>query len=151
MLPKRIPSQLSVAFCSVRVPPSAIVKVSTPVYGHFPIIEGFADFNIFSDKASDSSNMCPSKAIDFVSSGKPILHISKIPNCCAKKYLEKYPNKYCIYQNVELTPEIINEVEQFVFSSKGKERIPYCKVEELYSDFTMDALINKILYVFNEL
>ncbi len=102
------------------------------------------DCDVLVSMGHDSANMCPSKAIDFASSGKPILHIQKIENCCAKKYLERYPDKCFIYQNEELTEERVKEVEQFIYNAKGKKTIPFDKVRELYSDFTMEALIEKI-------
>ena len=103
------------------------------------------DCDVLVSMGHDSANMCPSKAIDFASSGKPILHIQKIVNCCAKKYLERYPGKYFIYQGEELTDERVKEVTQFILNAKGKKTIPFDKVRELYSDFTMEALIEKIL------
>ena len=106
------------------------------------------DCDVLVSMGHDSANMCPSKAIDFASSGKPILHIQKIENCCAKKYLERYPDKCFIYQNEELTNWRVREVEQFILNAKGKARIPFNIVNNLYSDFTMEALIEKILKEF---
>ena len=108
------------------------------------------DCDVLVSMGHDSANMCPSKVIDFASSGKPILHIQKIENCCAKKYLERYPDKCFICQNEALTDERVNEVERFILSAKGKKRMPCCAVKELYSDFTMEALIGKILKNFNK-
>ena len=102
------------------------------------------DCDVLVSMGHDSANMCPSKAIDFASSGKPILHIQKIENCCAKKYLERYPDKCFIYQNEELTDERVSEVAQFILNAKGKKTIPFDTVKELYSDFTMESLIEKI-------
>jgi len=103
------------------------------------------DCDVLVSMGHDSANMCPSKVIDFVSSGKPILHIEKIPNCCAAKYLERYPNKYCIYQGDLLTNDKIREVEDFIVSSDTKPILPFDTVETLYQDFTMESLIEKII------
>ena len=103
------------------------------------------DCDVLVSMGHDSSNMCPSKAIDFASSGKPILHIQKIENCCARKYLERYPDKCFICQNEPLTDERVKTVVQFILNAKGKARIPFNTVRNLYSDFTMEALIEKIL------
>ena len=102
------------------------------------------DSDVLVSMGHDSPNMCPSKAIDFVSSGKPILHISKIENCCAEKYLKPYPNKHCIYQGECLTEERIGEVSEFIFNSKGKDTMPFDTVRSLYNDFTLEKLIDKI-------
>lgn len=102
------------------------------------------DCDVLVSMGHDSANMCPSKAIDFASSGKPILHIQKIENCCAKKYLERYPDKCFIYQGEKLTDERVQDVAQFILEAKGKKTIPFDTVKELYSDFTMEALIEKI-------
>lgn len=106
------------------------------------------DCDVLVSMGHDSANMCPSKAIDFASSGKPILHIQKIENCCAKKYLERYPDKCFIYQNEELTDQRVNGVAQFILEAKVKKIIPFDTVKELYSDFTIEALIEKILKEF---
>ena len=114
------------------------------------------DCDVLVSMGHDSPNMCPSKIIDFISSGKPILHIKKIPNCCGAKYLHRNPNKYSIYQgapqppkgesyNVHPTDKEVEDARQFILSAKDKETIPFSKVKELYSDFTMEALIDKIL------
>lgn len=108
------------------------------------------DCDVLVSMGHDSANMCPSKIIDFISAGRPILHIGKIKNCCGKKYLEKYPDKYCIYQGDELTAEKVNEMERFIVNAKGREKMFFEQVKELYSDFTMEALIEKILRVFSE-
>lgn len=92
----------------------------------------------------DSANMCPSKVIDFIASGKPILHIEKIKNCCGSKYLKNYENKICIYQNDKLTDTKIKPIEKFIEDSKNKERIPFDLILKKYSDFTMESLIKKI-------
>lgn len=107
------------------------------------------DCDVLVSMGHDSSNMCPSKVIDFAASGKPILHIQKIRNCCAKKYLERYPNKHFIYQNDDLSVEKIHEVELFILTSKNKERLSFETVRNLYRDFTMEALIEKIINAFN--
>lgn len=108
------------------------------------------DCDVLVSMGHDSANMCPSKIIDFISAGRPILHISKIVNCCGQKYLAKYPDKYYIYQGDELTTDRVAEIEQFIIDAKSREKIPFGKVKELYGDFTMEALINKIYKVFDE-
>jgi len=104
------------------------------------------DCDVLVSMGHDSANMCPSKIIDFISSGKPILHIKKIQDCCGEKYLQRYHDKYCIYQNDELTQARISEVERFVRNAKGREAMPFDEVKALYSDFTMEALIKIIIY-----
>ena len=47
--------------------------------------------------------------------------------------------------NDELTDERVKEVAQFILEAKGKKTIPFDTVRKLYSDFTMEALIEKIL------
>ena len=39
----------------------------------------------------------------------------------------------------------VDEVYKFIMDSKGKERIAFEEIKELYSDFTMDSLVNKEL------
>jgi len=102
------------------------------------------DCDVLVSMGHDSANMCPSKIIDFISSGKPILHIKKIEDCCGEKYLQKYPNKYCIYQNDTLTQTRVNEVGWFIMKAKGAKSISFNELKVLYGDFTMETLIEKI-------
>ena len=106
------------------------------------------DADVLVSMGHDSNNMCPSKIVDFITSGQPIVHIQKIKDCCGKKYLEKYPNKICIYQNEPLTDSRVQEIEKFIVNSVNKERIDYHIVNKLYSDFTMESLIDKIIEAF---
>jgi len=103
------------------------------------------DCDVLVSMGHDSPNMCPSKCIDFMCSGKPILHIQKIENCCAKRYMEPYPNKYSIYQGEELTDAKIAELEQFMLNAKDCDRVPFEWVQTQYSDFTLETLITKII------
>ena len=105
------------------------------------------DTDVLVSMGHDSKNMCPSKCIDFVSSGKPILHIKKIIDCSASKYLARYSNKCFIYQEEELIDKRVDEIYKFIMDAKNKERVPFKKIKDLYSDFTMDSLINKQLKV----
>jgi len=105
------------------------------------------DCDLLVSMGHDSANMCPSKIIDFISSGKPILHIKKIQECCGEKYLQRYPDKYCIYQNDELTQARVSEVERFILNAKGRLPITFDAVKALYGDFTMESLTDKILNI----
>ena len=103
------------------------------------------DCDVLVSMGHDSANMCPSKALDFASSGKPILHICKIKNCCANRYLERYPAKHSIYQGEALAGDRVEAVREFICSATDKEPIPFDTVLDLYNDFTLESLIEKIV------
>ena len=66
------------------------------------------------------SNSVPSKLINYISYGKPIIHIALQKNDICKKYLEKYPLELVI----DVTKPINNscdEIIEFVGEFKGKK------------------------------
>lgn len=91
-----------------------------------------------------TQNQCPSKLIDYISTGKPILNISKIDKCTSIPYLSVYPNKYIIREGKSISKEEINALEMFLLSCKGKKRIKYESIRDLYRECTMEMFCKRI-------
>lgn len=94
-----------------------------------------------------TTNQCPSKLIDYIATGKPIVNIAKIEECTSVKCLEKYPLKFLINEKETVTDEMITNLNKFLKDMKEVNPISYEKIEKIYNDFTMDAMIDKFVNV----
>lgn len=77
----------------------------------------------------------PSKILDYISSGKPILNVSLIPDCPTIALLEKYPLKYNLYTGEPITSEVVQNIKSFCEQNRGVQ-IPFEKIEPLYEAYT---------------
>lgn len=77
----------------------------------------------------------PSKILDYISSGKPILNIYGIDECPTLPYMNKYPLSLNIKDSTEITNELIEQILLFLQQSKGK-RIPFEQIEQQYKECT---------------
>lgn len=95
-----------------------------------------------------TSNQCPSKLIDYISTGKPIINLRKIDNCTSGQCLENYMNKYEIQEDQPLNDDTIEGLVSFLRKAKRSSDIPFSEIEELYKDYTIDSMINKFQLLF---
>lgn len=87
-------------------------------------------------------NQLPSKLLQYISSGKPILNVCKIQNCPSIKYIEKYPWAVSVLET-DYLQESLMRVEEFCMNSKGKQA-SYDEIEDIFSDCTLSSVGNKI-------
>ena len=80
-------------------------------------------------------DMMPSKILDYISSGKPILNIYSIDDCPTLPYMEKYDMCMNIKEGEELTDELLDKIYRFCHENKGK-RIPFAEIKEKFMDCT---------------
>lgn len=81
------------------------------------------------------SDQMPSKILDYISSGKPILNIYGIDDCPTLPYLERYPMALNINDGKEITDDLIEQISDFIIQSKGKQ-IPFEQIEKEYKECT---------------
>lgn len=77
----------------------------------------------------------PSKILDYISSGKPILNICQILDCPTIPILENYPLKCNLFTEEPITNELVQKVKLFCEQDRGKQ-IPFEQIEPLYEDYT---------------
>ena len=86
----------------------------------------------------------PSKILDYISSGKPILNICKIRTCPTIPLMERYPLGLTLFepstvssQLSVVSDEIVKQVKDFCMKNKGKQ-VPYEQIEKLYPECTIE-------------
>lgn len=102
----------------------------------------YQEVDVFLNFGGANPYMMPSKLLEYMSYGKPILSGYYIDNDSSKRYLARYPLAYCVDTRREVGA-IAKEVEEFITASL-KERVPFEKVKELYRENTPDAYIEEI-------
>lgn len=79
----------------------------------------------------------PSKILDYISSGKPILNICKIHTCPTLPLIERYPLGLTIFEDEGLDEAVSERVREFCMKNKGKQ-VPYNQIEKLYPECTIE-------------
>lgn len=106
-----------------------------------------ADVLLHVGNAVDS--LMPSKILDYISSGKPILNICKIPTCPTLPLMERYPLGMTVNESDEITENLLDSITHFCTTSKDKS-IPFDQIHQLYYDSTIDYVGDRFNDVINE-
>ncbi len=90
-------------------------------------------------------DVLPSKILDYISTGKPILNICKTKLCPTLSILANYSNCMNIVEPEEpITDELINQIVDFCTKYKGIT-IPFSQIEKQYEQYT-PKYVGKIFY-----
>lgn len=106
-----------------------------------------ADVLLHVGNAVDS--LMPSKILDYISSGKPILNICKIPTCPTLPLMERYPLGMTVNESDEITEDLLDSITRFCATSKNKS-IPFDQIHQLYYDSTIDYVGDRFYDIINE-
>lgn len=98
--------------------------------------------NIFLLNINNSiQNMSPSKLIDYISTGNPIINVVKNMEDISESILLKYNNHFSFRENES---DIEKKIIKFLESAKGK-RINKKTIVENYYEYTPEYVVNKII------
>lgn len=114
-------------------------------YGAVPPAEAddillYADALVHVGNAVDTA--MPSKILDYISSGKPILNICKIHTCPTILLMERYPIGMTIFEDEGVSELVSERVKKFCLENKGKQ-IPYSEIKKLYPECTIEYVGNQ--------
>ena len=103
---------------------------------------GQADFLI--NIGNTVKNQLPSKVIEYIATGKPIINLSQIDDCSSMRVLQNYElflniDAKCISENKEI-------IRNYISESIGRT-IPWEKIKEQYREYTPEYVANTILSV----
>jgi glycosyltransferase involved in cell wall biosynthesis len=90
-------------------------------------------------------NMMPSKILDYLSTGKPILNICKFADCPTLRFTEKYPLALNLLESDE-PEQAAQKLVQFARENRGKQ-IPFATIEAMYRECTPAYVGRQILDV----
>ena len=88
-------------------------------------------------------NQVPSKTIEYIATGKPILNISFINNCPTERVLENYGNSLTIHTTKVIRKKDVEKIVEFVERKKG-DRVPIAEILKEYNTYTDVYVANQI-------
>lgn len=124
-----------------------ILPKNVILHGRVPQREAIAYMqaaDILVNLGNTVSNQLPSKLISYISYGKPILNLCKIPNCPTLPYMEKYPLSLTVMEEDGILPETVDHVAAFCTENKGKQ-LSFETVKTLFYECTPEY-VGGIIY-----
>lgn len=107
--------------------------------------ERLINSNVFLLNINNSiSNQSPSKLIDYISTGNPIINCIKLPSDISSSVLNNYKNHYNFF---EYDQNDIRKFDAFLIQNRNT-RIPSDRIAELYCEYTpeyVSGIINAVL------
>lgn len=89
-------------------------------------------------------NQLPSKVLEYIGSGKPIISFYTIDDDTSNKYLLKYPNVLLINQNENIETNV-NKIINFMRDFDDIKRVPSYELLREYKEETIEAVVRKII------
>lgn len=99
------------------------------------------DANILINIGNSVEMQVPGKLFEYLSTGKPIIHFSKIQNDPALIYLEDYPNVFIVKEWEEFLDSDIERLRTFCFENKTKQ-YSYRELTNLMSKYVGESVSN---------
>lgn len=94
------------------------------------------------------TNQIPSKLTDYISTGKPIIHTMKIPDCPSKAYLANYELCLCLPENSP-PKQAAQRLLAFLERVKGK-RLSFAEVEKHFLQATPKKVSETMLAILED-
>lgn len=88
--------------------------------------------------------MLPSKILDYISTGKPIINLYQHDHCPTLSILDAYPLKLNIRVDSPVTDELLNNIVSFC-KENCRKRISYDEIKSLYMKYT-PKVVGEIFY-----
>jgi len=90
----------------------------------------------------------PSKIFEYFATGKPIIHQETIPECTCRKYMQEYPLAFTVHCDSDIS--LFHDFQKFITQNKGVT-IPFNTVNEMYSEYTPEAVASEIHKIISNL
>lgn len=85
--------------------------------------------------ANKTSSQMPSKILDYIATGKPILNFYYNDDCPTLPVLKPYPMALNVKMEEPITDELISQIVDFCTKYKGTT-IPFSQIEQQYKQYT---------------
>ncbi len=102
--------------------------------------------NILINIGNTILNQMPSKIIDYISMGKPIINLYKIDNCPTLKYTKDYELALNIKEGQDITKSLIKNIEEFCIKNK-ENKVDFEKLRSIYKECTPEYVSKKFMEI----
>lgn len=107
------------------------------------------DANILVNVGNLVSNQLPSKLLEYISTGKPIVNLYKTLDCPTLEYMERYPYSINIAED-SITPKIMQKLLYFCVHYR-KINVNYRYIYKKFYDCTIDYITYEFLTICDEI
>ncbi|MDF2842316.1 MAG: glycosyl transferase family [Herbinix sp.] len=125
------------------VPPNATNIIFHGIKSKEVCINAELNANILVNLGNSINNQLPSKLLEYISTGKPIVNLYKVEDCPTLQYLQRYPYHFSILEkNIERkTPD---RLYSFCMRYR-KERLNYSYIKNTFYDCTLEYVSEEFL------
>lgn len=106
---------------------------------HEKILQDMEDANVLINIGNDTSCQLPSKVVEYVSTGKPILNIVKMKEDSSMEFCSKYPASMTIFEDNQPASEDIVKIMEFIENPPAINKL---WLEKWISSFRIDSISN---------
>ncbi len=106
--------------------------------------------NILVNLGNNVSNQLPSKLLEYISTGKPILNLYKIENCPSLDYMDKYPVCLNVFEGDINFEKTLRRLRYFCIKYRNTN-IKYQYISQKFYSSTLDYVSHEFLNLFDEL
>lgn len=106
--------------------------------------------NVLVNMGNSVSNQMPSKLLEYISTGKPIVNLYKIDNCPTLEIVEKYPVYLNIFENETDFDRSLRRLRYFCIKYRNFN-IKYQFIKKIFYSSTVEYVSNEFLNLFYEL
>lgn len=107
------------------------------------------DSDVLLNIGNNTNNQLPSKVLEYIGTGKPIISIYSIEDDTSNLYLKKYPNSLLINQNSDLRNNI-EKLENFLLTIDRFNTVTDPKkIETIFENETIEAVAQRVVKTLN--
>lgn len=117
------------------------VEISGKV-SHDLILKEMDKADAFLNIGNNQSMFCPSKIVEYIGYGKPIISLYRTDHDTCRRYMEKYPCGIYIDERSEDAKAVAKRIEEMLVQNV---RLDYLEIEELFKDNTPQYTANLFL------
>lgn len=149
-----LPDEYSIVFCGKcekQIDEQRLIESGIMCKGYCSQEEIKAEISkahIFINIGNTVRNQLPSKVIDYIATGKPIINLSQIEDCTSKKVLSTY--RYSLDINVKQILKKKESIERFVKEHRDN-RIPWEEILCQYKDYSPEYVGEHIFRVIDSI
>ncbi|MCR5540819.1 MAG: glycosyltransferase [Ruminococcus sp.] len=90
---------------------------------------------------NNNSLQMPSKILQYIGTGKPIIHFYKVNNCPVKELLSGYSNALCVSE----TDMDSSKIKEFIIKKGKASPLSYNNIMQMYSEYDLNTIAKKFM------
>lgn len=93
--------------------------------------------------SNKTTSQAPSKIVEYIGSGKPIINVYSVENDVCNNYLENYELAYLLKEKQSISGQDVDALLQFCLEHQ-KSVLPFSQIEEKYAKYSPKTYVSKL-------